>query len=191
MTTPLQPMATVSTWYGDVDAALIEALAAIRMVMFDVDGVFSDGRIYLGNDGEEYKAFHTRDGFGVKALIEHGIKVAVITGRSSTIVETRMRALGVHDIVQGCTDKLSVFERLAEQYQLNTTQIVGVGDDIPDVALLQRAGVGIAVQDAHPWVQQQARYVTSQRGGFGAVREISDLILLSQGALQTQGGMSV
>lgn len=191
MSTPLQPMATISTWYGEVEKALIEALAATRMVMFDVDGVFSDGRIYLGNNGEEYKAFHTRDGFGVKALIEHGIKVAVITGRSSKIVETRMQALGVHEIVQGCSDKLSAFERLAEQYQLNATQIVCVGDDVPDVALLQSAGVGIAVQDAHPWVQQHARYVTSMRGGFGAVREISDLILLSQGALQTQGGMSV
>ncbi|MFC0445886.1 3-deoxy-manno-octulosonate-8-phosphatase KdsC [Pseudidiomarina halophila] len=184
-------LATVSTWYGDINETLFERMKAIKLVICDVDGVFSDGRIYLGNSGEELKAFHTRDGFGVKALLNNGIRVAVVTGRQSQIVEQRMQALGVQDIVQGTTEKLAVYQRLAEKYQLENAQIASIGDDVPDVVMLQHAGLGVAPQDAHPWVQQQADYVTSMRGGFGAVRELSDLILLSQGHLQLHGGVSL
>ncbi len=182
---------TVSTWYGDISESLYTSLQGIRLVICDVDGVFSDGRIYLGNDGEELKAFHTRDGFGVKALLNNGIHVAVVTGRRSAIVEQRMQALGVEDIFQGTTEKLAIYQKLADKYQLPDSAIASIGDDVPDVVMLQRAGVGVAPQDAHPWVQQQADYVTSMRGGFGAVRELSDLILLSQGHLQLQGGVSL
>lgn len=182
---------TVSTWYGDISESLFTRLQAIKLVICDVDGVFSDGRIYLGNAGEELKAFHTRDGFGVKALINAGVQVAVVTGRQSSIVEQRMKALGVIDIFQGTTEKLRVYQQLAEKYQLEDQAIASIGDDVPDVVMIQRAGVGVAPQDAHPWVQQQADYVTSMRGGFGAVRELSDLILLSQGHLQLQGGVSL
>jgi 3-deoxy-D-manno-octulosonate 8-phosphate phosphatase (KDO 8-P phosphatase) len=181
----------VSSWYGNIPTALIHQLRDIRLLICDVDGVFSDGRIYLGNDGEELKAFHTRDGFGVKALVNNHVAVAVITGRRSQIVSQRMQALGVQHIVQGCDDKLSAYQQLASQLQLTDEQIACIGDDIPDLAMIQRAGVGIAVNDAHPFVQQQANYVTSLRGGFGAVREVSDLILLSQGNLQLHGGVSV
>ena len=184
-------MPTISTWYGDISESLFESFKAIRLVICDVDGVFSDGRIYLGNAGEELKAFHTRDGFGVKALLNNGIAVAVVTGRQSDIVERRMQALGVTDIFQGTTEKLAVYQQLARKYQLQDREIASIGDDVPDVVMLQHAGVGVAPQDAHPWVQQQADYITSMRGGFGAVRELSDLILLSQGHLQLQGGMSV
>lgn len=184
-------LSTVSTWYGDISDSLFTRLQAIKLLICDVDGVFSDGRIYLGNAGEELKAFHTRDGFGVKALLNNGVQVAVVTGRQSAIVEQRMRALGVTDIVQGTTEKLAVYQQLAEKYQLDDTAIASIGDDVPDVVMLQRASVGVAPQDAHPWVQQQADYVTSMRGGFGAVREVSDLILLSQGHLQLQGGVSL
>ncbi len=180
----------VSSWYGDIPRALLHQLRDLRLLICDVDGVFSDGRIYLGNAGEELKAFHTRDGFGVKALLNNSITVAVITGRRSELVKQRMEHLGVTHIYQGCDDKLAVYQQLAEQLQLNDSQIACIGDDIPDVAMIQRAGVGIAVNDAHPFVQQQANYVTSLRGGFGAVREVSDLILLSQGKLQLQGGVS-
>ncbi|WP_417683143.1 3-deoxy-manno-octulosonate-8-phosphatase KdsC [Pseudidiomarina aquimaris] len=182
---------TVSTWYGEISESLFASLQDIKLVICDVDGVFSDGRIYLGNAGEELKAFHTRDGFGVKALINNGVQVAVVTGRSSTIVEQRMQALGVTDIFQGTTEKLKVYQQLAEKYQLEDHAIASIGDDVPDVVMIQRAGLGVAPQDAHPWVQQQADYVTSMRGGFGAVRELSDLILLSQGHLQLQGGVSL
>lgn len=184
-------MATVDTWYGALDVQLFERFKAIRLVICDVDGVFSDGRIYLGNAGEELKTFHTRDGFGVKALINAGIPVAVITGRNSAIVTRRMTALGVTDIYQGTTEKLAAYQELAAKYQVPDSAIASIGDDVPDVVMLQQAGVGVAPQDAHPWVQQQADYVTSMRGGFGAVRELSDLILLSQGHLQLQGGVSL
>lgn len=183
--------AMISTWYGDIESLLMDKFAQIKLVIFDVDGVFSDGRIYLGNQGEELKAFHTRDGFGVKALLNAGIKVAVITGRRSALVENRMRALGVSDIYQGQEDKLSAYQQLAEKYQLTDQAIACMGDDIPDLAMLQQCAVAVAPHDAHPFVQQHAVYVTSQRGGFGAVRELSDLILLSQGQLQLHGGVSL
>lgn len=182
---------TISTWYGDISESLFASLQAIKLVICDVDGVFSDGRIYLGNAGEEFKAFHTRDGFGVKALLQNNVQVAVVTGRRSAIVEQRMQALGITDIFQGTTEKLAVYQQLAEKYQLEDSAIASIGDDVPDVIMIQRSGVGVAPQDAHPWVQQQADYVTSMRGGFGAVRELSDLILLSQGHLQLQGGVSL
>jgi len=183
--------AMISTWYGDIESLLMDKFAQIKLVIFDVDGVFSDGRIYLGNQGEELKAFHTRDGFGVKALLNAGIKVAVITGRRSALVENRMRALGVSDSYQGQEDKLSAYQQLAEKYQLTDQAIACMGDDIPDLAMLQQCAVAVAPHDAHPFVQQHAVYVTSQRGGFGAVRELSDLILLSQGQLQLHGGVSL
>ncbi|MRJ42011.1 3-deoxy-manno-octulosonate-8-phosphatase KdsC [Idiomarina sp. FenBw--71] len=181
----------ISTWYGDIESLLMDKFAQIKLVIFDVDGVFSDGRIYLGNQGEELKAFHTRDGFGVKALLNAGIKLAVITGRRSALVENRMRALGVSDIYQGQEDKLSAYQQLAEKYQLTDQAIACMGDDMPDLAMLQQCAVAVAPHDAHPFVQQHAVYVTSQRGGFGAVRELSDLILLSQGQLQLHGGVSL
>lgn len=182
---------SVSTWYGEVATDILERARNIKLLICDIDGVFSDGRIYLGNDGEELKAFHTRDGLGVKALLQHGIKVAVITGRKSRIVEQRMSALGVTDIIQGCEEKLSAYQQLAQKYQFSDTEIACIGDDIPDVTMIQQAGFGVAVFDAHPWVQQQANYTTTRGGGFGAVRELSDLILLAQGGLMLQGGVSL
>lgn len=196
MTTRLTPShssatATVSTWYGELPASLLDMASSIKLLICDVDGVFSDGRIYLGNEGEELKAFHTRDGLGVKALLQNDIAVAVITGRSSNIVQERMEKLGVTDIYQGAEDKLIAYRELAKRYALTNDQIACVGDDVPDVAMIQQAGLGIAVNDAHPWVQQNASYTTTNRGGFGAVREISDLILLAQGKLQLHGGVSL
>lgn len=181
----------VSTWYGDLAEPLFARFANIKLVVLDVDGVFSDGRIYLGNNGEELKAFHTRDGFGVKALINAGITVAVITGRRSAIVENRMSALGVQHIFQGQEDKLACFEQLVQQLALEPQQVAAMGDDIPDLDMLKNSGVAVAVQDAHPFVQQHAHYITAQRGGFGAVRELSDLILMAQGQLQLHGGVSL
>ncbi|MGX5913153.1 3-deoxy-manno-octulosonate-8-phosphatase KdsC [Aliidiomarina sp. Khilg15.8] len=180
----------VSTWYGDIDSQIIEHFGNVRLLVCDIDGVFSDGRIYLGNDGEELKAFHTRDGFGIKALINSGIEVAVITGRQSRIVENRMRALGVTHIFQGQHDKGNALHELQTTLQLDASQIASMGDDVPDLPILQQAGLGIAVRDAHPSVQQAATYITALPGGFGAVREVSDLILLAQGHLNQYLGSS-
>ncbi|WP_404403119.1 3-deoxy-manno-octulosonate-8-phosphatase KdsC [Idiomarina seosinensis] len=181
----------INTWYGDISQPLFQQFEQVKLLVLDIDGVFSDGRIYLGNDGEELKAFHTRDGFGLKALINAGFQVAVITGRESDIVRRRMQHLGVQHIFQGQDDKSTAFQQLLGELALDEPQVAYVGDDVPDLALIQRAGLGIAVNDAHPAVQQNAQYITRCRGGFGAVREICDLILLSQGLLQSAEGISL
>lgn len=186
----MTPMTTVSTWYGDIEEQTFQRFSAVRLLICDVDGVFSDGRIYLGNDGEELKAFHTRDGFGVKALLDSGIEVAVITGRSSNIVERRMQALGVRHIFQGQHDKRAAYQTLCDSLSLEPEQIAYIGDDVPDLPLIEQVGLGIAVRDAHASVQQAARYVTALPGGFGAVREVCDLILLGHGQLSQYSGSS-
>ncbi|WP_194756243.1 3-deoxy-manno-octulosonate-8-phosphatase KdsC [Aliidiomarina indica] len=173
----------ISTWYGDISENIIARMAQIKLLVCDVDGVFSDGRIYLGDQGEELKAFHTRDGLGVKALLSAGIDVAVITGRQSHIVQNRMSALGVRHIIQGEHDKARALQQLLSDTGIRAAHLAAIGDDLPDIPMLQSANLGVAVFDAHPSVQQAADYVTRQRGGFGAVRELADLILLSQGKL--------
>lgn len=177
--------------YGAIETSLWQQLAQVRLLCCDVDGVFSDGRIYLGNDGEEFKAFHTRDGFGIKALRAAGIEVAIITGRQSQIVESRFQALGVPYRFQGCHDKQQPFDELLTTLNLVPQQIAYIGDDIPDLALIRQAGLGVAVQDAHPLVRQAADYVTTLPGGFGAVRELCDLLLQSQGHSLTPEGASL
>ena len=171
----------INTLYGQIPSALFDALKQIRLLVCDVDGVFSDGRIYLGNDGEELKAFHTRDGYGVKALVQHNIDVAVITGRKSRIVESRMKALNVSHIIQGEENKYDALGALMEALSLTPEQVAVVGDDMPDIGMFKHAAVNIAVNDAHPLVAREANWITSLPGGFGAVREISDTILQSQG----------
>lgn len=187
----LEPQQQFAEWYTNVEAAIFAKAQHIKLLICDVDGVFSDGRIYLGNDGEELKAFHTRDGFGVKALLQHGVKVAVITGRNSQIVLQRMQALGVEDIIQGQEHKHEGYQALQQKYALQPSQIACIGDDVPDLALLGPAGLSVAPADAHPMLRQAADYVTQQPGGFGAVREVSDLILLSQNGIQRSGGLSI
>lgn len=172
------------SWYGPIAVELLNKLSQINVLICDVDGVFSDGRIYLGNQGEELKAFHTRDGLGVKALRSAGIEVAVITGRTSQLVATRMQALGVPFIYQGQEQKQAAFADILQQLQLTPAQAAYIGDDSPDLPLIRAAGVGIAPCDAHPEVRLTADYVTQCRGGFGAVREIADLILFAHNKLQ-------
>jgi 3-deoxy-D-manno-octulosonate 8-phosphate phosphatase (KDO 8-P phosphatase) len=181
----------MQTPYGDVSPKIISAMKHIKLFVCDIDGVFSDGRIYLGNNGEELKAFHTKDGYGIKALGASGVDVAVITGRTSNIVATRMTALNVKHIVQGQEDKLPALKLMAEKYQLTAEQIAYIGDDMPDFECMNWVGLSIAVQDAHPSILAIADYSTSIRGGFGAVRESCDLLMLSQGTLDNATGASV
>ena len=180
-----------NTLYGDVTSKVLQKAEKIRLLVCDVDGVFSDGRIYLGNDGEELKAFHTKDGFGIKALGSSGVDVAIITGRRSAIVANRMSALNVKHIVQGEEDKLPALIQLAEQLSLTPDEIAYIGDDIPDLACILHVGLGISVSDAHPAVSAKANYTTFTRGGFGAVREVCDLIMQCQGTLVGATGASV
>jgi len=180
-----------NTLYGVVAAEILAKAKKIKLLVCDVDGVFSDGRIYLGNEGEELKAFHTKDGFGIKALAASGIDVAIITGRRSQIVMTRMKALNVRHIIQGQEDKLPALKTLAQQQQIELSEIAYIGDDVPDLACIENVGLGIAVHDAHPSVLSGADYTTYTLGGFGAVREICDLIMQCQGTLSDAKGASL
>lgn len=169
-----------SELYQAVPDTVAQSASNIRLLICDVDGVFSDGRIYLGNNGEELKAFHTRDGYGIKAVRQAGIEVAVITGRRSAIVQKRMSALTVSHIYQGQENKIAAFNELLQKLQLNANQVAYIGDDLADWAVMQQCGLAVAVKDAHPYLRQRAAYVTSLPGGFGAVRELCDLLLISQ-----------
>ena len=182
---------TFNTLYGEVNTEVLEKAKQIKLLICDVDGVFSDGRIYLGNDGEELKAFHTKDGFGIKALGSSGVDVAIITGRRSAIVANRMTALNVKHIVQGEENKLPALTQLAKKLNLSVDDIAYIGDDIPDLPCIEYVGLGIAVSDAHPRVLNSANYTTFIRGGFGAVREVCDLIMQSQGTLDNATGASI
>ena len=154
-----------------------QSLAGIRLVAFDIDGVFTDGRLYISNDGVESKAFHTHDGFGIRQLIAADLHVAVISGRESAAVEKRMNELGVHHVIQGNPDKVAAFETLATELGISEADAVYVGDDLPDLPLLNRVGFSVAVNNAHEAVKAATDYTTVKSGGFGAVREVCDLIL--------------
>jgi len=154
-----------------------DALANIRLLAFDVDGVFTDGRFYLSDEGVESKAFHTQDGFGIRQVVEAGIEVAVISGRRSGAVQTRMEELGIKHIFLGCSDKVAVFDDLLVRLDLSCSQCAYTGDDLPDIALLQKSGVSFAVANAHHDVKAICDYTTMKPGGYGAVREICDLLL--------------
>lgn len=158
---------------GPIDQRKLEN---IRLVAFDVDGVFTDGRFYLSDDGVESKTFHTQDGFGIRRLIEGGFEVAVISGRRSKAVQLRMTELGVGHIILGCSDKLAAFDRLLDELGLEPGQAAYTGDDLPDMQLLQRAGTSFAVANAVPEIRAVSDYTTRARGGQGAVREICDLL---------------
>ncbi|MBA6382405.1 3-deoxy-manno-octulosonate-8-phosphatase KdsC [Colwellia sp. BRX10-6] len=181
----------MQTLYGEITDTAFNTMKKIKLLICDIDGVFSDGRIYLGNDGEELKAFHTKDGYGIKALGASGVDVAVITGRTSNIVATRMSALNVKYIVQGEENKLPALKTMAKQLKLSLEEIAYIGDDMPDYECINAVGLGIAVQDAHPSILSIANYTTFNHGGFGAVREICDLIMLSQNTLANASGASI
>ena len=159
-----------------------QPLDDIRLVAFDVDGVFTDGRFYLSDAGVESKAFNTQDGYGIRRLLDSGVAVAVISGRSSAAVEQRMQELGVRHVFQGCSDKVSTFEQLLAELGLQAANAAYVGDDIPDLPLLQTAGVSIAVANAVPDVKAVCDYSTAASGGYGAVREVCDMILKGNAA---------
>lgn len=180
----------INTPYGKINSDVFKQAQKVKLFVCDVDGVFSDGRIYLGNNGEELKAFHTKDGFGLKAIMQQGIEVAIITGRQSNIVENRMSSLGIKHIYQGKDDKLSVYKSLLEKLNLTPEQTAYIGDDVVDLPVMEQSGLGIAVKDAHPLVLQKADLVTTVKGGFGAVREICDLFLQCHGQLSITQGKS-
>jgi len=156
-------------------------IGKIRLLAFDVDGVFTDGRFYLSDTGVESKAFHTQDGFGIRQVLNAGIVVVVISGRSSAAVAERMSELGIQHVIQGCPDKVAAFDDIITTLDISTRECAYVGDDVPDLPLLQHVGYSIAVANAVPAVHAQCDYSTSASGGFGAVREVCELVLGARG----------
>jgi 3-deoxy-D-manno-octulosonate 8-phosphate phosphatase (KDO 8-P phosphatase) len=167
---------------ADPDSALLRAAAAIRLLVLDVDGVLTDGRLHYDADGRECKSFHVRDGFGLQQVMEAGIEIAVISGRRSRAAATRMAELGIRHVLLGRNDKLAAFEDLAAQLQIPSEHVACMGDDVPDLPTMQRVALPVAVADAHPRVLAAARWRTRLPGGAGAVRELCDLLLAARAA---------
>ena len=159
-----------------------EKAARVTLLLLDVDGVLSDGRIIYDADGREIKAFYVRDGHGIKMLQQAGIEVGIITGRRSPVVEIRARELGITLVRQGVSDKVAVWRDILEEKRLAPEETAYVGDDIVDIPLLRRGGFAAAVFDAETEVVEAADYVAGRRGGRGAVREIGDFLLRARGA---------
>ncbi|MES9870806.1 MAG: 3-deoxy-manno-octulosonate-8-phosphatase KdsC [Sedimenticola sp.] len=162
---------------------ILEKAAQIRMVIFDVDGVLTDGSLFLGDDGLEYKAFNSKDGHGMKMLQHSGVEIAIITGRTSRVVTQRMESLGIQHVYQGRLDKLPAYEELKQKLDLKDEEVAYVGDDVVDLPIMTRIGLAIAVQDAHKMVKQHAHWQTEAGGGRGAAREVCELIMEARGVL--------
>lgn len=166
-----------------ISTDLKEKIANIQLLILDVDGVLSDGKIILSNDGNLTKNFDVKDGLGMLLLQKFGVKLAVITGKTSQVVKDRLSSLGVHDIYQGQKNKIKAYEDLLKQHQISARNVAYMGDDLPDLTLMMKSAVSFAPCDALSTVKTRVDYVTAQKGGYGAVREVCDLILESKGLL--------
>lgn len=163
----------------------IQAKAAqIRLVIFDVDGVLTDGRLFLGDDGQEYKAFNSKDGHGMRMLLDSGVDIGIVTGRTSDVVRIRMEGLGISHVYQGRREKLPAYEELKAATGYVDSEIAFVGDDVVDLPPMRRAGLAIAVQDAHGLVKQHAHWITPSPGGRGAGRDVCELVMDAKGTLE-------
>lgn len=164
----------------EVKANASDIARNIKLIIFDVDGTLTDGRIYMGPSGEAMKAFSVRDGMGIALWHRAGLKSAIITGRSSDIVTRRANELKISAVYQGCIDKRVAYEALKEKYALQDEEIAYVGDDLNDLPLIMTAGLGCGVGDAMPEVRQYVKLLAEKPGGGGAVREIIEFILKQQ-----------
>ncbi|GHC20099.1 KdsC family phosphatase [Aidingimonas halophila] len=162
------------------DSTLTNRARRIRLLALDVDGVLTDGRLYFQADGIESKAFHTQDGLGIKLLQRTGVDVALITGRDSPMVSQRAAALGIAHVHQDRDDKLAALQELCRQLNLTTDQAAYAGDDLPDLAAIKQAGLGMTVPNAPMYIQEHADWVTEHPGGQAAVRDICDMLLKAQ-----------
>jgi 3-deoxy-D-manno-octulosonate 8-phosphate phosphatase (KDO 8-P phosphatase) len=153
----------------------------IKLLLMDCDGVLTDGRITLLEDGDELKSFHTRDGHGLVLLHRAGLRSGIISGRTAKAVDRRARDLGVSFVYQGILDKIATFNELTSSEELDNGEIAYIGDDVTDIPLMNRVGLAVAVADAVAETKAASHYTTELAGGFGAVREVCELILKAQG----------
>ena len=153
----------------------------IKLLLMDCDGVLTDGRIWIFENGEEQKGFHTRDGLGIDLLHRAGLRSGIISGRTSTAVQKRAQGLGMSFVVQGCEFKQKAYTEILEQAGVENLEVAYIGDDLNDIPLMIQSGLGVAVADAAHETREHAHYITNAAGGFGAVREVVELILKAQG----------
>ncbi len=165
---------------------ILEKAKRIRLVIFDVDGVLTDGSLFIGDDGQEYKAFNSRDGHGIKMLQKHGVIVGIITGRTSKVVEHRMASLDITHVYQGKLQKLPAFEELIDKLGISAQETAYVGDDVVDLPVMRRVGLAIAVQDAHPLVVRHSHWQTPSSGGRGAARDVCEMLMEARGVLRQE-----
>lgn len=171
---------------NDLPQDIRERAARVRLAVFDVDGVLTDGTLLYAEDQRQIKAFHVHDGFGLKRLLEHGVEVAIITARMSHVVTERMAELGVAHVYQGQKDKLACLVQLGEALGIALDATCYTGDDLPDLRAMRRVGLSIAVNNAHPWVREHAHWRTRRDGGHGAAREVCDLIIAAHGKAEAE-----
>ncbi|MEA1062527.1 3-deoxy-manno-octulosonate-8-phosphatase KdsC [Erwinia sp. HR93] len=183
--------AMLTTCYGPVSAQVMAKAKAIRLLILDVDGVMSDGLIYMSNSGEELKAFNVRDGYGIRCALTSGIEVAIITGRKAKLLEDRCATLGITHLYQGQSDKTVAFKTLLSTLSVSPDNVAYMGDDLIDWPVMAQVGLSVAVADAHPLLLPRADYITHILGGRGAVREVCDLLLLARGKLDDARGQSI
>lgn len=165
----------------DLPREVLARAAKIKLVLFDVDGVLTDGRLLIGDDGQEYKAFNSKDGHGIKMMQRHGVTTGIITGRTSKVVEHRVRDLNIQHVYQGCAEKFPVYQQLLAQLGIEPEQTAFAGDDVVDLPIMLNVGLAVAPRDAHPLVVRHAHWTTPSEGGRGAARELCELILYAQG----------
>lgn len=157
-----------------------DKLKKIKLLIMDVDGVMTDGRIIMDDEGREIKNFNVRDGHGLKLIQRYGIKVAILTGRQSKVVEHRAKDLEIKDVYQKVYNKKEVFDKILKKHKLSANDAAFIGDDIVDIPVLRRVGFSVAVADAADVVKKSVDYVTKNRGGHGAIREVCEMILQAQ-----------
>ncbi|MBS3824241.1 MAG: HAD-IIIA family hydrolase [Wenzhouxiangellaceae bacterium] len=165
--------------------ALLERAGGVRAVVFDIDGVMTDGRLYRDDGGQEIKAFHSRDGLGLKALMRNGFTVVALTARTSNLVQVRMQELGIEYLLQGREAKGEAFSEILQRTGLDAAQVAYMGDDLVDWPAMRRAGLKLCPGDADGWIVERADYATRAGAGRGAVREAAELLLAGHGLLDT------
>ena len=156
-------------------------LIKIKLLLLDVDGVLTKGDVIYDDNGGEIKSFNVKDGMGIKLILQQGFQICIVTGRSSKALRYRCKDLGINHIYEGVRDKAGLVNKISTQTQVKPEQMAFIGDDLPDLRIMKKVGLKIAVADAHEIVIENADYVTQARGGKGAVREVCEMLLKSQG----------
>ena len=170
----------------EVEPKVLSLAAKVKLLLFDVDGVLTDGRLVIGDDGLEFKAFNSRDGHGIKMLQRHGVSVGIITGRTSEVVKHRVKDLQIKHVYQGCKEKLPVYQKLIKKLKLKPEETAFVGDDVVDLPIMLQVGLAACPQDGHFLIKRHSHWVTPSDGGRGCARDVCELLMLAQGTFTSE-----